>query len=213
MSNVFLTPEFETAESEERVLFIPSAQYKLPTHRECMDVLLDQNDIVHRYDPEKDNEPRVFVATSAHVTSWAANIIRDWKYADYCQLAEGMNYTAHLYYGDDTTATLGVHEDYVDVLYWQLVGSVEWRVPKGGVRSDYEDRLYQFDSYTLRPGDMIYVPKAFRHSVNSLGERFGVSFGRDHHSYKTWVPPAVREKLELKRRERRMKEMLRRLGK
>jgi cupin superfamily acireductone dioxygenase involved in methionine salvage len=59
-----------------------------------------------------------------------------------------------------------IHYDDVDGFYIQCDGSVIWRVY-------YEDKI---DEYTLNKGDVIFIPKFIKHSVDSLEPRNAISF-------------------------------------
>jgi mannose-6-phosphate isomerase-like protein (cupin superfamily) len=60
-----------------------------------------------------------------------------------------------------------IHSDPVDGVYVQCTGSTLWT----GFYGDTEK------TYTLYPGDAIYIPKDVVHSVKTLEPRVGVSFG------------------------------------
>ena len=62
--------------------------------------------------------------------------------------------------------TTGKHNDPIDVIYAQFVGSVTWTI--------YDD--IEPESFTLNPGDIIYVPKDVMHEVTSLSPRAALSF-------------------------------------
>ena len=58
------------------------------------------------------------------------------------------------------------HNDPMDVIYAQFVGSVTWTIFD-------EDGS---ETHTLNPGDIIYVPKSVLHEVTSLTPRAAISF-------------------------------------
>lgn len=60
-----------------------------------------------------------------------------------------------------------IHSDPVDGVYVQCTGSTLW--------SGYYGETIK--TYTLLPGDAIYIPKDVVHSVKTLEPRVGVSFG------------------------------------
>lgn len=197
-------PAYREAVETETVYFARNAGAPIPSFDVCWDTLVSQNENIHNFDPTKDKHPRVYVGLAAQHIAQVRTFMDEWS-QDVRQGDPSYRYTAHLYYGDVDTATLGVHEDYVDVLFWCLHGMVEWHVPKGGKRTHSKDNLEERDSYILHPGDVIYVPTAFRHKVVSIGERFGVSFGADHSSYIARMPPEMaRKKIEKKRQKMEM---------
>ena len=62
--------------------------------------------------------------------------------------------------------TTSKHNDPMDVIYAQFVGSVTWTI------SDEDGS----ESHVLNPGDIIYVPKSVMHEVTSLTPRAAISF-------------------------------------
>jgi uncharacterized RmlC-like cupin family protein len=62
--------------------------------------------------------------------------------------------------------TTGRHDDPVDVIYCQFIGSVTWNI-------FYENAI---ETFLLNPGDVIYVPKLISHEVVSLSPRAAISF-------------------------------------
>jgi len=62
--------------------------------------------------------------------------------------------------------TTGKHNDPIDVIYAQFVGSVTWII--------YDEE--GSESFDLNPGDVIYVPKSVMHEVTSLTPRAALSF-------------------------------------
>ena len=62
-------------------------------------------------------------------------------------------------------ATTGPHNDPIDVIYLQCIGSVKWKI--------YKDIAQE---YILNPGDAIYVPAQLMHEVFSLTPRAAISF-------------------------------------
>jgi hypothetical protein len=62
--------------------------------------------------------------------------------------------------------TTSKHNDPMDVIYAQFVGSVTWTI--------YDEDGSQ--SHVLNPGDIIYVPKSVMHEVTSLTPRAAISF-------------------------------------
>jgi len=81
------------------------------------------------------------------------------------------SYSAHVYISlSKESKTFGKHKDESDVWYWQCIGSTQWKI-------------FEFNktiSYTLEPGDIIYVPKGIFHDVIPLSPRVGISFGLDY---------------------------------
>ena len=69
---------------------------------------------------------------------------------------------AHLYISlTQNEIGFGKHYDIVDVFYWQVQGSTRWNVEN-------------FGSYTLKKGDLIFVPKLINHEVITLEPRAGI---------------------------------------
>jgi len=66
----------------------------------------------------------------------------------------------------DSEPTTGIHSDPVTVMYWNCIGSVEWKI--------YAESGTQF--FILNPGDIILVPSEITHEVTSLGPRAAISF-------------------------------------
>jgi len=62
--------------------------------------------------------------------------------------------------------TTSKHNDPMDVIYAQFVGSVTWTI--------YDEE--GSESHVLNPGDIIYVPKSVLHEVTSLTPRAAISF-------------------------------------
>ena len=70
---------------------------------------------------------------------------------------------AHLYINLlGNTSTFGLHDDPVDVWFWQVKGSTKWII---------ENK----EEYLLEEGDLIYIPKETLHNVEPLGPRAGIS--------------------------------------
>jgi len=66
----------------------------------------------------------------------------------------------------DSEPTTGKHNDPVNVMYWNCLGSVQWNV--------YKESEEQ--SFILSPGDVILVPAGMLHEVISLEPRAAISF-------------------------------------
>ena len=60
----------------------------------------------------------------------------------------------------------GEHIDVPDVIFWQCIGSVTWNILDGSG-----------DTFTLYPGDAIYIPGGILHRVDSNTPRASISFG------------------------------------
>lgn len=60
----------------------------------------------------------------------------------------------------------GKHSDPIDVIYCQFIGSVDWNI--------FNEQ--GFETFTLNPGDIIYVPKSVEHEVKSISPRAAISF-------------------------------------
>lgn len=72
---------------------------------------------------------------------------------------------AHLYMNITIIGeTFGKHQDEDDVWFWQCQGTTKWTIEN--------------ISYTLNPGDLIFVPKHMPHAVEPLTPRFGISMSR-----------------------------------
>lgn len=59
------------------------------------------------------------------------------------------------------------HNDYYEVWYWQVIGEINWSIWDHDV--EYK--------YTLKPNDLVYVPKDMYHQTSSIMPRAGISFG------------------------------------
>jgi mannose-6-phosphate isomerase-like protein (cupin superfamily) len=66
----------------------------------------------------------------------------------------------------DKEPTTGKHSDPIDVIYSQFIGSVKWTI--------FDDN--ESKTFTLNPGDIIYVPKSVVHEVKSSNPRAAISF-------------------------------------
>lgn len=62
--------------------------------------------------------------------------------------------------------TTSNHNDPMDVIYAQFIGSVTWKI--------FHEN--ESESHILSPGDIIYVPKSVMHEVTSLTPRAAISF-------------------------------------
>ena len=62
--------------------------------------------------------------------------------------------------------TTGKHNDPIDVIYSQFIGSAIWTI--------YNEE--GSESFQLNPGDIIYVPKSVMHEVTSISPRAALSF-------------------------------------
>jgi len=79
--------------------------------------------------------------------------------------------TAHIYISlSSQSSTFGRHQDVShDVYYVQALGKAEWM--------DEDDGEH---TYTLEPGDMIYVAAGLFHTPRPLTPRAGLSFGFEY---------------------------------
>jgi hypothetical protein len=59
------------------------------------------------------------------------------------------------------------HNDYYEVWYWQVIGEINWSIWDRGIEH----------KYTLKPNDLVYVPKDMYHQTSSIMPRAGISFG------------------------------------
>ena len=59
------------------------------------------------------------------------------------------------------------HSDPVDGVFVQCLGTTKWT-------AFYEEET---ESFIVKPGDIMYIPKGVEHSVETLEPRIGVSFG------------------------------------
>jgi len=59
------------------------------------------------------------------------------------------------------------HQDYYDVWYWQTIGEIDWIV--------WDDDIEY--KYTLKPNDLIFIPRDMWHQTTSRMPRAGISFG------------------------------------
>jgi ribosomal protein L16 Arg81 hydroxylase len=62
--------------------------------------------------------------------------------------------------------TTGKHNDPIDVIYSQFIGSANWTI--------YDEE--GSETFQLNPGDIIYVPKSVMHEVTSISPRAALSF-------------------------------------
>jgi len=60
-----------------------------------------------------------------------------------------------------TDRVTGYHQDTVDAVFWQILGTSLWEVDKK-------------ETYTLKPGDLIYLPTETAHKVWGEGPRLGL---------------------------------------
>jgi mannose-6-phosphate isomerase-like protein (cupin superfamily) len=66
-----------------------------------------------------------------------------------------------------TMMSATIHSDPVDGMFFQCVGETLWTAYYGEVE----------ESWTIRPGDMVYIPSGVVHSVKSLMPRCSISIG------------------------------------
>lgn len=74
-----------------------------------------------------------------------------------------------------------IHRDTMDVIYLQVLGSIEWSIWNSDCGLDsfsFPDQPATLISkLKMVPGDMIYVPRGMYHHVDPLSSRVGFSFG------------------------------------
>lgn len=71
---------------------------------------------------------------------------------------------------------LNIHYDKRDMVYWQCIGTVEWRLY--GRHGDIEEADPDvYESYILYPGDLLILPDKIFHAVKADFPRAAVSFG------------------------------------
>jgi hypothetical protein len=74
-----------------------------------------------------------------------------------------------------------IHADVMDVLYLQVVGSIEWSIYKPIDDKKQKDLLPQEATEVFRtkmiPGDLIWIPRGIHHHIQPLSGRVGFSFG------------------------------------
>lgn len=72
--------------------------------------------------------------------------------------------SAHLYFNVSTHGgSFGKHVDDVNVYFWQCQGQNKW--------------VFEDQEHTLKPGDMIFIPKGIAHNVIPISPRAGISMG------------------------------------
>jgi mannose-6-phosphate isomerase-like protein (cupin superfamily) len=189
--NFLATYLFQRGRAEHQVMFFRQAATVFPDILDLFKILDTQNDQISTFHPEKDAKPRVFVALRANVDPIISSIEQQYQRA----CPDCSSFSSHLYYGDSTSASLGVHTDYVDVLFWQVYGSTTWSVPVENSKNMRDDPLIHSRDYVLQPGDMIYVPRAVAHKVVSHGERISISFGADNKDYWRLMPLSVKKRI------------------
>ena len=80
-------------------------------------------------------------------------------------------FSAHMYISlSKESETFGKHKDDSDVWFWQCIGKTKWEV--------FESN--NIHTYTLEPGDFIYISRNTFHKVTPLSPRVGISFGMDY---------------------------------
>lgn len=74
-----------------------------------------------------------------------------------------------------------VHRDTMDVLYVQVLGSVDWTIWETDSEveefSPHDNTGTQIWKQTMVPGDAIWIPRGIFHHVKPLSGRVGFSFG------------------------------------
>ena len=60
-----------------------------------------------------------------------------------------------------TDRVTGYHQDTVDAIFWQILGTSLWEVD-------------QKETYELKPGDLVYLPTETAHKVWGVGPRLGL---------------------------------------
>jgi ribosomal protein L16 Arg81 hydroxylase len=79
----------------------------------------------------------------------------------------------------ETSRSLDIHQDSMDVLYLQGIGSVVWSVWKSSIDAavilpEQGECIFQ---ETFTPGDLIWIPRGTYHHIKPLETRVGFSFG------------------------------------
>jgi bifunctional lysine-specific demethylase and histidyl-hydroxylase MINA len=87
-----------------------------------------------------------------------------------------------------------VHHDGYDIICIQLEGRKRWTVATNSVlpnewapQSPDASRLNESETFDVKPGDLIYIPRGTAHKVHALEESLHVSIG--------FTPPTLREAL------------------
>jgi len=82
----------------------------------------------------------------------------------------GVEITTHLYTSfTSISKTFGKHNDVMDVVIWQCIGTTHWTI--------YDDKTF---NYRLKPGEFLYIPKEMYHDTTPITPRSSVSFGIEH---------------------------------
>jgi len=82
----------------------------------------------------------------------------------------GVEITTHLYTSlTSVSKTFGKHNDVMDVIIWQCIGTTHWTI--------YDDEIF---NYRLKPGEFLYIPKEMYHDTVPMTPRSSVSFGIEH---------------------------------
>jgi mannose-6-phosphate isomerase-like protein (cupin superfamily) len=73
---------------------------------------------------------------------------------------------AHVYFNVSVDASgFGMHQDRVDVWYWQAHGTTVWEIDQG-------------PTWELSPGDLVYIPAWVGHRSTALTPRIGLSMSK-----------------------------------
>jgi len=199
-TSILFSEAFQSARRERRVMVFPGLWKNVPGWKSAYHVIDTQNVEITEFDPHKDSRPRMFVALRAQEIPEVNRIEEQIRQA----CPDSSSVTSHLYYGTEKSASLGVHTDYVEVLFWQIQGNVTWRVPLHDTNVSNEDPLTSCRTIDLAPGDAIYVPPAFPHEVLSHEERVSISYGMDHPSFYNLMPVHLKQRIARRRyREKR----------
>lgn len=93
----------------------------------------------------------------------------------------------------DTGAAAPIHHDEIDVIVIQLTGTKRWFISKEQATmpnlwkdiGEGRPLLEQYDTYDVKPGDLLYLPRGTAHTVQSTSESIHLSIG--------FVPVTVRD--------------------
>jgi hypothetical protein len=121
-------------------------------------------------------DPQVFMAPDQTAFSHAANAVNIFnQLMDFsCSCIRSLiNFVGN-------EAQYYIHADGHDVISWHCVGSIEWRIYTDASLENFSEPQTEitdnYDSYILRPGDVMYVPSGIVHKVVPFEPRVSLIF-------------------------------------